>query len=107
MNSILLILVVGTITGLGTIIVGMVGDTADNIIGIKGIGPKTAAKLLEECDSESDYWSVCVTTFMTHEDLPLKDAEARVEENMRLLRLQRVSEETIWSRPDGSESTTD
>lgn len=33
----------------------LVGDTADHIPGIKGIGPKTAAKLLFNCKTEIDY----------------------------------------------------
>ncbi|MBQ7528443.1 hypothetical protein IJT10_00870 [bacterium] len=36
------------------------GDAADNIIGIKGIGPKTAAKLLKDCG--------CLEELMAHPD---------------------------------------
>ncbi len=32
----------------------LVGDTSDNIIGVAGVGPKTAAKLLTECGSLDD-----------------------------------------------------
>ena len=32
-------------------ILGLMGDTSDNIPGVKGIGAKTAAKLLKEYDS--------------------------------------------------------
>ncbi len=37
----------------------LVGDTADGVKGVYGIGPKKANKLLDECDSEEGmYWTV-------------------------------------------------
>lgn len=37
----------------------LMGDTVDNIQGVKGIGPKTALKLLAPCTSELDMYTVC------------------------------------------------
>jgi hypothetical protein len=41
----------------------LVGDTADHIPGIKGIGPKKAEKLFEECDDAIDYENVLMPIF--------------------------------------------
>jgi len=40
----------------------LTGDATDNIIGLKGIGPKKAEKLLSECKTNQDMYEVC-----THE----------------------------------------
>lgn len=66
----------------------LVGDRIDNIIGVKGIGPKKAHKLLNGL-SEREMFDVCV------EQLGSKE---RAIENGILLYLQRKENE-IWSPP--------
>jgi len=66
----------------------LVGDVADNIKGVKGIGPKKAAKLLED-KTEYEMWAVCV------EEL---GSEERALENGILLHLRREDDE-IWQPP--------
>jgi len=36
----------------------LIGDTADNIFGIRGIGPKKAEKIIEHLDEEQDMFDV-------------------------------------------------
>lgn len=66
----------------------LVGDRIDNIIGVKGIGPVKARKLLED-KTEREMFEVCV------EEL---GSEERAIENGILLYLQRKEGE-IWSPP--------
>ena len=42
----------------------LTGDTADNIEGIRGIGPKRAEKLFEGCELPCDYWNRVVDTYV-------------------------------------------
>jgi hypothetical protein len=67
----------------------LVGDRIDNIIGVKGIGPKKAYKLLNGL-SEREMFDVCVEELGSRE---------RAIENGILLYLQRTPDE-IWSPPD-------
>jgi len=69
----------------------LTGDRADNIIGIKGIGPVKAKKALAECKTEREMYDVCVEMYEG-------DTE-RVIENARLLYLRR-SEGEIWDAPN-------
>jgi len=41
----------------------LMGDTIDNIIGLKGIGPKKAEKILAGCFSHSDLWSAVIDAY--------------------------------------------
>jgi hypothetical protein len=66
----------------------LVGDRIDNIIGVKGIGPVKARKLLEDKTAQ-EMFDVCV------EEL---GSEERAIENGILLYLQRKPDE-IWSPP--------
>ena len=66
----------------------LVGDRIDNIIGVKGIGPVKARKLLED-KTEREMFEICV------EEL---GSEERAIENGILLYLQRKEGE-IWSPP--------
>jgi len=75
----------------------LTGDRVDNIIGINGIGPVKAEKLLEGCDSEKALYSACVDAYF-HANENLKDAEDRVLENARLLYIQRYPNE-LWESP--------
>lgn len=68
----------------------LMGDSADNIIGITGIGPVKANKLLEECTTEEEMYNVCVE---------LHGSEDRVIENARLLYLRRKENE-LWLPPN-------
>lgn len=75
----------------------IVGDVADNIKGVKGIGPVKAAKLLKDCSSEAHYYAACVQAFYDSgctED----EAISRVTENGRLLWI-RTKPNEIWEPP--------
>jgi len=68
----------------------LTGDRADNIIGIKGVGPVKAKKALEDCVTEQQMYDVCVEMYGGTE---------RVIENARLLYLRRTEGE-IWNAPN-------
>lgn len=69
----------------------LTGDNADNIIGLKGIGPVKAAKILEDCVYEYDMYCRCIEAYDGNED--------RVIENARLLYLRRTKDELLWQPP--------
>ena len=66
----------------------LVGDAADNIKGVQGIGPKKAAKLLEG-KTELEMYAICVEKL---------GSEERALENGILLHLRRKDDE-IWQPP--------
>jgi 5'-3' exonuclease len=68
----------------------LMGDKADNIIGINGIGMVRAENMLIECTSEQEMFDVCVKAY--------DDSVDRVIENARLLWLRR-EEGQIWEPP--------
>ena len=59
----------------------LTGDRIDNIIGLKGIGPKKAAKLLEDCKTAKEYYDACLKAYNGN--------QLRVDENLNLLWLRR------------------
>lgn len=69
----------------------LTGDAADNIKGLKGIGPKKADKLLEGVASEADMWDVVYKAYDS-------DVE-RITENARLLWLRRYDDQ-MWEPPN-------
>jgi len=69
----------------------LTGDAADNIIGIKGVGPVKANKMLSDCVYEYDMYCRCVEAYDGNED--------RVIENARLLYLRRTKDEPLWTPP--------
>jgi hypothetical protein len=69
----------------------LMGDTADNIIGISGVGPKRAEALLEGYTEEMDMYNACVEAYDGNED--------RVIENAQLLYLRRKENE-LWLPPN-------
>ena len=69
----------------------LTGDTADNIVGLQGIGPKKAEKLLDGADTEDDLWDAVLKAYDGDVD--------RVVENARLLWLRRYEGE-LWEPPN-------
>ncbi len=59
----------------------LTGDRIDNIIGLKGIGPKKAEKLLKDCKTEREYYDACLKAYDGN--------QLRVDENLNLLWLRR------------------
>ncbi len=68
----------------------LTGDRVDNIIGLKGIGPVKAAKLLADCKTEREMYDACVKAYDG-------DVE-RVTENGQLLWLRRTPNQQ-WFPP--------
>jgi len=76
----------------------LTGDRVDNIIGLHGIGPVKAEKLLEGCDSEKALYWACVEAYNIAQQIGLDAAQERVLENGRLLWIQRNLNE-LWETP--------
>ena len=74
----------------------LTGDAADNIKGLRGIGPKKAEKLLSDCKDEDELWGAIFKAYDGDLD--------RIIENGRLLWLRRVEDE-LWCPPKGAGST--
>jgi 5'-3' exonuclease len=70
------------------------GDRADNIIGVRNIGPKKREKILADCTDEIDLLEACTATFVDS-GLTKEEALERVLENGRLAWLRREPEQ-IW-----------
>lgn len=68
----------------------LTGDTADNIKGVKGIGPVKANKILEDADGEYEMYRRCVEAY--------EGDTTRVLESARLLFLRRY-EGQMWEPP--------
>jgi DNA polymerase-1 len=68
----------------------LTGDTADNIIGLRGIGNVKAKKMLEDAADETEMFQRCVEAYDGNDD--------RVVENAHLLFLRRHEGQT-WTSP--------
>ena len=71
----------------------LTGDRIDNIVGLKGIGPVKAKKVLEKCTNESELYQAVLKAY--------EDDQQRVLENGQLLWLQRSSNQ-VWTPPSSS-----
>ena len=71
----------------------LTGDRIDNIVGLKGIGPVKAKRILAECTNENELYEAVLKAY--EGDLP------RVLENAQLLWLQRSLNQT-WTPPSSS-----
>jgi 5'-3' exonuclease len=68
----------------------LTGDSADNIIGLRGIGNVKSKKMLEDAADETEMFNRCVEAYDGNED--------RVVENAHLLFLRRHEGQT-WTPP--------
>ena len=68
----------------------LTGDSADNIIGINGIGPVKAEKMLQDVVDEKEMYNICVEAYEGNAD--------RVIENGQLLWLRREKGQ-LWAPP--------
>lgn len=66
----------------------LTGDRVDNIVGLKGVGPKKAEKILQDCDTEEDMYKAVLEAYDNDKE--------RVLENGQLLWIRR-KENQIWS----------
>lgn len=76
----------------------LTGDRVDNIVGLQGVGEKTANKYLEACANEEELYNNCVAIYMEREDLKEEEAKDRILILARLLWLRRETNQ-MWSPP--------
>lgn len=69
----------------------LTGDRIDNIVGLKGIGPVKAKRILEECTNENELYQAVLKAY--------EGDQQRVLENGRLLWLQREANQ-VWQLPN-------
>jgi 5'-3' exonuclease len=76
----------------------LMGDTSDNIPGIKGVGEKTAERMLADCSTLDEYISVIDTAWKNYnaervaQELPEQDWELHA----KLLFMHRKGEDDNW-----------
>lgn len=75
----------------------LTGDSADNIVGLHRVGPKTAEKILDGFETEEELFEACLKAYKEDKNL-VGDPYERLIENAQLLHLQRYSEE-VWEPP--------
>jgi hypothetical protein len=68
----------------------LTGDRIDNIVGLKGIGPVKAKRILEECTNENELYQAVLKAY--------EGDQQRVLENGQLLWLQREANQ-VWQIP--------
>ena len=68
----------------------LTGDRIDNIVGLKGIGPVKAKRILEECSNENELYQAVLKAY--------EGDQQRVLENGQLLWLQREVNQ-VWQPP--------
>lgn len=71
----------------------LTGDRIDNIVGLKGIGPVKAKKVLEKCTNENELYQAVLKAY--------EGDQQRVLENGQLLWLQREANQ-VWQAPSSS-----
>lgn len=71
----------------------LTGDRIDNIVGLKGIGPVKAKRILAECTNENELYEAVLKAY--------EGDQQRVLENAQLLWLQRSLNQT-WTPPNSS-----
>lgn len=69
------------------------GDRADNVVGIRGVGPKTALQWIEGLDNEKDLYKAVLEKYKA-----AKMTEQDLKDNARLLWLRRKPDE-MWEPP--------
>ncbi len=85
-------------------LLALTGDTVDNIPGVPGVGPKTAAKLLAEFGSLAGLWARLDAVAGDKTRAALAAHRADVERNVQLIRLrtdlvERLDWEALCVRP--------
>lgn len=73
----------------------LVGDTVDNIKGVRGIGPKKAENLLKDCHTEETLYNTVLSVYNNS----MENGLERLHENMNLLYLLR-SNDDHWRAPE-------
>lgn len=71
----------------------LTGDTADNIKGVDGIGPKKALKALEGCTTEKDLYEACLKAY--------EGNASQLDLAAQLLWLRREPDQ-VWTKPGGT-----
>lgn len=69
----------------------LTGDTSDNIQGVKGVGPKKAEKLLQDCSTETEMYERCMDAYLEDEETDdgIQYQVERFERNLDLLYIWR------------------
>jgi DNA polymerase-1 len=70
-------------------LLALVGDQSDNIPGVRGVGPKTAAKLLVKYESVREVYAHIEEVEPVRIREALRESRAIVDRNVDLVRLRR------------------
>jgi len=80
----------------------LIGDVADNIKGIYGIGPAKAAKILPSWQGEEDAIKRVIKAYMEAAQKNKENPHTAIElirQNGRLLKIKQEENEPLWDSP--------
>jgi 5'-3' exonuclease len=80
----------------------LTGDNADNIPGLHRVGPKTAEKIVSECDTPAECYKACLDKYfevLGKEDMTTEEIKNRMHTNCEMLYLLRHDNDK-WEPPE-------
>jgi 5'-3' exonuclease len=84
----------------------LIGDSADNIKGASGIGPKKAAKILAGLETEEEMFDAVVDTFQrTEKDWSIEQVLMHIEQIGQVLKIKQKEDEPNWHFPKSKQMT--
>lgn len=79
----------------------LIGDSADNIKGASGIGPKKAARLLADLTTEEDMFIAVVEAYQRAEtNWPIEEILIHIEQIGQVLKIKQHEDEELWRFPE-------
>jgi 5'-3' exonuclease len=82
----------------------LIGDNADGIKGLRGIGPVKADKHINPLKNEAEYYSKVLELYKQHYP---EDYTERLIKNGQLLKIRRTKDEGIWQPPNERSDATE
>lgn len=78
----------------------LIGDVADNIKGIRGIGPAKAGKILPGFTSDDDIIQTIIDAYIkASPEMSITEIIQTIRQNARLLKIKQSEDEELWDSP--------
>jgi len=79
----------------------LTGDTADGIPGLKGVGPKTAEKILAGISEPHDMYCICLREYL--KKIPQEEGESPTEHGIRVMGIIKMNMQMLYLLRSGDD----